>query len=63
MESVREGEVASLLQKIGCKMKKPAFGAGWVIIEPLGGRVSVGCLREAEDYYWLHQQSSSTSAD
>jgi len=63
MESVREEEITSLLEKIGCKMKKPAFGAGWVIIEPLGGRVTVGCLREAEEYCRLHQQSSSTRTD
>ncbi len=58
MENEREHEVARLLQNIGCKMKKPAFGAGWVIVEPLGGRVSVACLREAEEYYLLHQQPS-----
>ena len=63
MENVREHEIASLLQNIGCKLKRPTFGAGWVIIEPLGGRVSVACLREAEEYYLLHQQPSSTRTD
>lgn len=61
MENIREQEVTNLLQQIGCKMKKPAFGSGWVIVEPLGGRVTVNCLREAEEYYLSHKKAPAAS--
>lgn len=55
MESQREDEITGLLEEIGCSLKKAVLGTGWVIVEPLGGRVEIASLREAEEYYASRQ--------